>query len=345
MMGGLHDKVKNFWESGGSAALEDDEGLGGLDTGSSLGKALLGEVGAVGDFYFPVGLIGGCCPRVVGEEEDIVWNAAAEAADTERVHLVWQASGDKIWYLAVHSAEISSHPNTWCPFASLLPGLKDGSEPPTIYTFYSDETATMMTVAKDALYIHRGTSSVIRAKAERTSREMDNAPVIDLVPDRIEKLTPSPWYSLSLFEERARRILATLSVLLAIVFGGVAVLVWFAAAMSAVTAHADLTGIRQRADAKSTQFLQNVQALRSSQMREQIAAFSDVNDGLLGLNGYLEMYVVKDGRAIWRAVLPSNVTSERIKDLGAQTLDTNAQGTVIGNAPDALTLGTNEGRR
>jgi hypothetical protein len=219
-------------------------------------------------------------------------------------------------------------------------------EPPTIYTFYSDETATMMTVLKDNLYIHRGTSSVIRAKAERTSREMGNAPVIDLIPDRIEKLTPVPWFSISLFEERARRVLATISVLLAVAFGAVAVLIWFAAAMSTVTAHADLTDIRLRSETKSLQLLQNVQVLRASPMREQIAAFSDVNDGLLALNGYLEMYVVKGGRPVWRAILPSNVTSERIKDLGAQTLDTNAQGTVIGNVPEAKTLGLqNDGRR
>lgn len=348
MSGGLHDKVKDFWEGGvsrsqSSFGAEEEGNL--LDTSNSLSKALMGDVGALGDYYFPIGLIGGCCPRISGEEEDIVWNAAAEAADTERVHVVWQASGDKIWYLAVHSAEIASRPNTWCPFASLLPGLKDGVEPPTVYTFYSDETATMMTVMKDALYIHRGTSSVIRAKAERTSREFSNAPVIDLIPDRIEKLTPVPWYSVSLFEERARRILATISVILAVAFGAVALLIWFAAAMSTVTAHADLSDIRARSETKSLQLMQSVQSLRSSPLREQIAAFTDVNDGLLSLNGYLEMYVIKGGKAVWRAILPSNVTSERIKDLGAQTLDTNAQGTIIGNVPEAKTLGQAEGRR
>lgn len=339
MTGGLQDKIKSFWQSGTTGEAEGEDGA------SSIGKALMGDVGALGDFYFPIGLIGGCCPRVAGEEEDIVWNAAAEAADTERVHIVWQASGDKIWYLAVPSGEIASKPNTWCPFASLLPGMPDALEPPTLYTFYSDETATMMTVLRDGLYIHRGTSSVLRAKAERTSRELGGAPVIDLVPDRIEKLTPVPWYSVSLFEERARRILATLSLLLAILFGGVAVLVWFAAAMSAVTTRVDLEEIRQRSEVKSLQFLQSVQSLRASPLREQIAAFTDVNDGLLGLNGYLEMYTIKDGKPIWRAILPANVTSERIKDLGGQTLDATVQGTVIGNVPEAKTLGMNEGRR
>lgn len=167
---------------------------------SSMAKALLGGIGALEDYYFPADLIGGCCPRVVGEEQEIVWNAAAEAADTERVHIVWQAVGDKIWYLAVQSIEQSSHPNTWCPFASLLPGLKDAAKPPIVYTFYSDEMATMMTVLPDGLQIHRGTSSVVRAKAERVARENHDAPIVDLVPDRIADLTPFPWYSLSLLK-------------------------------------------------------------------------------------------------------------------------------------------------
>ena len=165
----------------------------------------------LGDFYFPSELIGGCCPRVVGKEEEIVWNAAAEACDSERVHVVWHAIDNRIWYVAVRSAELASHPDTWCPFSSLLPGMKDAQAAPVCYTYYSDEAATMMTVTPDGLQIHRGMSSVVRAKAERSARELGDAPVIELVPERILKLSPAPWYSISLFEDRARRILATVA--------------------------------------------------------------------------------------------------------------------------------------
>jgi len=313
----------------------------GIDTSSSLARALIGPVSPLGDYYLPPDLFGGCCPRVPGEEEGVVWNAAAESADTERVHVVWQAKGEKIWYLAVRSSELSSHPGTWCPFASLLPGMKDAIDPPVIYTYFSDESATMMTVLSDGLQVHRGTSSVIRAKAERAARELDGAPVIELIPDRIAKLVPVPWYSLSLFEERARRILATFSIFGAVIFGALAIMIWLAAAMSTVSAHADLNEIRERTEIKSLQLLKAVQEQRASPMREQLARFADVNDGLLGLNGYLEIYVIQDNVPSWRAVLPSNVTSDRIKDLGGQTLDATDQGVVIGNSKDSLSLGKN----
>ena len=316
-----------------------DGSQGLFDSSNSLSRALIGSVATLGDYYFPVDLIGGCCPRVVGDEQDIVWNAAAEASDTERVHVIWNAQNDKIWYLAVRSSDMSSHQNTWCPFASLLPGMKDASEPPTIYTYYSDESATMMTVLVDGLQIHRGTSSVVRAKAERVSRELNNAPIVELVPDRIERLTPIPWFSLSLFEERSRRVLATLGVLSSIVFAAVAILIWFVAAMSTVSSHADLKEIQERSQQKSLAILKTAQEQRASPMREQLAKFADVNDGLLALNGYLEIYQITNNKPAWRAVLPANVTSDRINELGGQTLDNNAVGVVVGNTRDALSLG------
>jgi len=316
---------------------EPDVGI--FESSNSLARSLIGSVATVGDYHFPVDLIGGCCPRVMGEEQDVVWNAAAEASDSERVHVIWSAQKDRIWYLAVRSSDMSSYQNTWCPFASLLPGMKDAGDPPTVYTYFSDEAATMMTVLVDGLQIHRGTSSVVRAKAERVSRELNNAPIIELVPDRVAVLTPVPWFSLSLFEDRARRILAAFAVASAIVFAGVAILIWFVAAMATVSAHADIKEIQARSERKSLEILKKAQEQRTSPMREQLAKFADVNDGLLSLDGYLEMYQITGAKATWRAVLPQNVTSDRINELGGKTLDNSAQGVIVGNSNDALNLG------
>ncbi|MDD5586033.1 MAG: hypothetical protein PHY92_03625 [Alphaproteobacteria bacterium] len=313
---------------------ESDAGVIGSYT-----QALFGPIGGLGEFYFPSELIGGCCPRVAGSEQDIVWNAAAEAADTERLHLAWQAKGDKIWYLAVRSAEMSSHPHTWCPFASLLPGMKDALMPPVCYTYYSDEAATMMTITVDGLQVHRGMSSVVRAKAERTARALGDAPVIELVPDRIEKLSPTPWYSQSLFEERARRILAAAAVAGAIVFAGLAVIIWFFAAMAMVSARVDKDEIQKRAEGKSLQLVRDVQALRSSPMREQLSKFAELNDGLLALDAFLDVYQIKSGKTLWRAIVPPSITSDRIIALGGKTLDNSDEGVIIGNATESLNLG------
>ena len=301
------------------------------DNSNSIAKALAGTVGSMGEFYFPPDVIAGCCPRVVGQEENIVWNAAAETCDTERVHIVWQSSETKIWYLAVRSSAVASHTGSWCPFASLLPGMKNASPPPVCYTYYSDETATMMAVSADSLQIFRGTALVVRAKAERTARDMDNAPIIELVPDKIMGLTPVPWYSVSLFEDRARRILAALSVVVALTFAGFSFLIWLSASMSLITAKHDLTETLDRTKSKTMELMRTVERLRTSKMREQLSGFADLNDGLLSINGFLEVYEITGNKARWRAIIPSNVTADRITELGGKNIEVTPEGVAIGN--------------
>jgi hypothetical protein len=330
-----------FKRSAGRFGVDVDKLLSGSQSGgdrpsgenmNSLSRALIGTPGTLGDFYFPSELIGGCCPHIPGEEEEIVWNAAAESCDSERIHVAWQVSGSHIWYLAIRSSELGSHPGSWCPFSSLLPGMKDATPSPVCYTYYSDEAATMMTVAPDGLQIYRGMSSVVRAKAERTSRELNNAPIIELNPDQILKLTPVPWYSMSLFEDRARRIFAAVAVATAIGVTALAFVIWLLTTMVIITNRASLDEARARTAAKTMDLMRQVGDLRTSPMREQLAHFADTNDGLLAINGFLDVYEIKDGKTRWHATVPPNVTADRINELGGKTIDTTPDGVGIGNA-------------
>lgn len=307
-----------------------DDGASG-DNSSSILRAMGGPVGYIGESYFPAELIGGTCPRVPGEEEEIVWNAAAEACDTERVHVVWQCLDNRIWYLAVRSADLASHPNSWCPLTAFLPGTKGVAEPPVCYTYFGEEVAILMAVSTDGLQLFRGTAPVVRAKAERMSREMGQAPVVNLDLDRIEQLTPIPWYSLSLFEDRARRVLATLSVLAAVAICALSFMVWFLASMSQMAARHDLEAAQQRTQEKSMALMTMAEGARSSPLRDQVTRFLNVNDGLLALNGVMQVYEVKDGKARWRAIVPPSATADRITALGGKNLETTDRGVAIGN--------------
>ena len=288
----------------------------------------------LGEYYFPPDMIGGTCPRIAGEEEELVWNAAAEACDTERVHVVWQSVDSRVWYLATRSSELASHPNTWCPFASVLPGMKDAAPPPACYTHYADESASMMLVTSESLQIYRGTSLVVRAKAERSAREIGDAPIIELVPDKILQLTPIPWYSLSLFEDRARRILAAVSVFAALGMAVLSFVIWLLASMSLISAKHDLSAIMARTQDKTMELMQMSEKLRASPMREQLSKFSELNDSLITLDGFLEVYEIKDGKTRWRAIVPANVTADRINELGGKNIETTTEGVAIGNAAE-----------
>lgn len=330
---GLAKSLNGAPEASEASALEKK----GADTAfsessTSYMRSLVGPVTDIGDFYFPPDIIGGVCPRVAGEEEAIVWNAAVEACDSERVHVVWQSIGNRIWFLAVKSADLASNPNAWCPLAALLPTTKDMANAPCCYAYYGEEFAVMMVVAPEELRIFRGTGSVIKAKAERVEREYGgkmNAVTIDLF--RIGQMTPVPWYSVSLFEDRARRILAAVSVFVSLGIVGFSFLVWLLASMAAVSARHDLAETQERTQTKTLQLMKMAENMRSSPLRERIEKFLGVNEGLLAINGLLNIYSIKDQVIRWKALVPPSVTADRISALGAKNMETTDKGVLIGN--------------
>jgi len=293
-------------------------------------SGFFGGAAALEEYYFPGELTGGVCPRIVGQEREIAWNAAAEACDTERVHLVWSVSDDKVWYLAARSSEFAAHPHTWCPFTSLLPGMSDAQPAPVCYAYYSDEAAIMLTVTEDSLQVHRGTTAVVRAKVERTLRDLGGGSVVTLDSNVIMKLMPVAWYSISLFEDRLRRILTMM-----VVFGGlscalIAFTVWLVASLVILQHHRQLDDVQERTVQKTTALMETVDKLRASTLREQMARFAELNEGLVQVGGWMKFYQIKGDKVRWRALVPPSVTGEKIRELNGKLLSSNETGTVIG---------------
>lgn len=279
--------------------------------------------------YFPQELIGGVCPWVPGQEDDIVWRAAAAACGAERIHAVWQVYKDKIFYLAIKSEEMSSHYNSWCPFSALLPGMTDAVPAPVCYTYYSNGSAAMMIITPDNLQIYRGITLIARAKAERASRELNNAPIIELTPDRISHLMPSPWYSVSLFEDRSRRILAAVSVISALAFAGLAFLIWLYASYSFISSRVTIASHQDHLEGNVSKFSQTIDIMRSNPLHQQLADFVRVNDGLLSLDGLMLTYEIKNGEPYWRASVNSSLSPDILKSLDAVNIESAPNGKII----------------
>jgi hypothetical protein len=297
-------------------------------------SGFFGGAAALEDYYFPAELTGGVCPRIVGQERDIAWHAAAEACDTERVHLIWQATPDKVWYLAARSSDFASHAHTWCPFTSLLPGMPDAQPTPVCYTYYSDEAAVMMTVTADTLQIHRGTTAVVRAKAERMVRDLSGAREVPLDPSVIIGLKPVAWQSIALFEDRVRRVLVALVVASGLVLAVLAFCVWLFAALGIMNQNRQLTDIQERTAQKTLALMDTVEQSRVSTLRAQVARFADLNEGLVEVGGWMKFYQIRSGAVRWRALVPPSVTGDKIKEFGAKLLVTNERGIIIGTDND-----------
>jgi hypothetical protein len=247
------------------------------------------------------------------------------------VHIVWQSAGNCIWYLAIKSEDLASNTNSWCPLATLLPSANDLANLPVCYTYFGEDQAVLMSVTAEELRIFRGTVSVIRAKAERISREYGNKVAVNIDPFRISQMTPIPWYSASLFEDRARRILAALNVFMALSIVGLSFLVWLVANMAMVSSRYDLSAAAERSKNKTMKLLNDAERLRSSPLRERLEKFLEVNDGLLSLNGFLTVYEIKDNVARWKATVPPSATADRISALGGKSIDSTDKGVSIGN--------------
>jgi len=300
---------------------------------SSVMRSVFGSVSDLGEFYFPTDIVGGICPHVKGKEEEIVWNAAAEACDSERIHIVWSVAGEKIWYLATASSDLAKKPNSWCPFATLLPTEHTIKELPVCYTYYSEDLAIMMVVGIDELNIFRGSSAIVKAKAERVSQEYNHeVRIINIDPYKISKMRPVPWHSVTLFEERERRVLAGVSIAVGIIVTAVSVLFWLLANVLMVTVHRDYADISARNEQKMLQFIQLADQTRTSPLKEQIVSFLAVNDTLLALNGQLVVYEINNSIARWKAVVPATVTAEKITAMGGRFIAASEDGSIIGNA-------------
>ena len=104
--------------------------------------------------------------------------------------------------------------------------------------------------------------------------------------------------------------------------------------MSLIASKHDLSDIMARTQDKTMDLMRLSEKLRASPMRDQLAKFSELNDSLITLDGLLEVYEIKDGKPRWRALVPPNVTADRINELGGKNIETTPEGVAIGNAAE-----------
>jgi hypothetical protein len=116
----------------------------------------------------------------------------------------------------------------------------------------------------------------------------------------------------------------------------IAMIVWFFASMSQLTYRASLDDVQTRTQQAVTQLQQAAMVLRTSEMREQIAAFNRLNESLVGVQGWLKLYSLQGSVLKWWAIVPENLTSNVIQELGAQTIGTNEEGLIIANGKDSV---------
>jgi uncharacterized protein YheU (UPF0270 family) len=111
--------------------------------------------------------------------------------------------------------------------------------------------------------------------------------------------------------------------------------IWFLASVTQIAYYAELKSLEERTKTASMQLQQSALVLRTSEMREQIAAFNRLNEGLINLQGWLKLYLLQTGKVKWWAVVPASLTAQPIQEMGAQTMETIPEGLVIANGRES----------
>lgn len=302
---------------------------GVADKNSELSNALSARGIGPSEIYFPPEMIAGCCPYVEKREQDMAWQAAAEALDSERLHFVHTVHDGMVWFLAVKSSELASHSQSWCPFAALLPGQPTAQPIPALYIFEEDGVAMLMTAAFAELHVHRGATTIIRAKADRLARDLGGAPIINLLPEQIDQLQVTPWQSMSLLEDRARRFLASAGVLTGLAVAVLAFVIWLLTTFASLAVSHNLKSAQAQSESAVQDLMKQAMQLRVSPLRGQLARFSELNEELINMGGWLKSYSINGSKVQWKAVLPPSITADRVTALGARTQEVTPDGIVV----------------
>lgn len=252
--------------------------------------------------YMPSELVGGSIPAIVGLEDESVWNAAAQACGTERVHYCYTLSEGRCWYLATPSSSLASNPDSWCPLATALPGNSEFIDKQTVYIYEQEGTAGALRWDNETgrLQVFIGASRTILPRLQ----SMD-ANFISLNP---ETATPFMWKNRALHQEKLSRILTRALLVSGLGVTLAALLFWAGSYLMASIVSPRLDDARKL----STQAANDLMIAAANAMQNNtslhLARLQELLDTLTDFGGVLLRYEIKpDGRLEWEALIPAAV--------------------------------------
>lgn len=291
--------------SKGSAGADTQPATQQLRPKPGLADVIAGEAaGFKTDFYpyLPSELIGGSIPQVVGMEEEAVWNAAAQACGTERVHFCYSIDGGRCWYLAIPSTALASNPDSWCPLAAALPGNSEFWDRQTVY-----------------LYEQEGVASALRWDPETGRMQVFIGAARTLLP-RIQSMDANfvtinpdvaaivPWKNRALNTEKLARatartlLLSGLSVCFICFFILVLQYGW------TILVRRDLETVQAASEKASNDLMVNAYNALQSDTIKHMVKVQQLLDTLRTIEGTLVKYEVHGGKASWEALVPKSFT-------------------------------------
>ncbi|MGB4057358.1 MAG: hypothetical protein WBK77_04675 [Alphaproteobacteria bacterium] len=268
----------------------------------------------VGELYpfLPQELIGGVVPHVPGTEEEAVWNAAAQACSTEKVHFCYSVHEGKVWYLACPSSSMASNPNSWCPLAAALPGRSEYWDKETVYLYEQEGIASALRWDPETgrMQVFLGAARTILPRVQ----SMD-ANFVTINPEVAEVV---PWRNKMLKTEKLSRATARMLLFSGMIVALIVTFVLIANYISINMIERNLSKVHTDTENASNDLMLKAHSAMQSDTIKHMVRVQELLDGLAAKDGTLVRYEVKGGKVEWEALLPPAFAAEFGQPLGIE---------------------------
>lgn len=248
--------------------------------------------------YLPQELVGGSIPHIPGTEDEAVWNAAAQACGTEKVHYCYSVEEDRVWYLACPSATLSSNPDSWCPLAAALPGNSEYWDRETVYLYEQEGIASALRWDPETarMQVFLGASRTILPRIQ----SMD-ANFVTINPDVADVV---PWRNRTLKTEKLSRATVRMLVFSGLLVCLMAALILVFNYISINTIERNLERVKLETDNAAMSLMLNASNVMQSDTIKHMVRIQELLDSLAKVDGTLVRYEVNKGKVEWEALVP-----------------------------------------
>ena len=248
--------------------------------------------------YLPQELVGGVIPHVSGVEEEAVWNAAAQACGTEKVHYAYSVDEGRIWYLACPSATMASNPDSWCPLVAALPGNSEYWDRETVYLYEQEGLASALRWDPDTgrMQVFLGASRTILPRVQ----SMD-ANFVTINPEVAEV---APWKNRNLRTEKLSRATVRMLVFTGMAVSLIAGIILAFSYFSVNMIQRDLAKVKSDTDRASEELMLKAYNAMQSDTIKHMVRVQEILDGLARLDSTLVKYDIQGNTVKWEALVP-----------------------------------------
>lgn len=262
--------------------------------------------------YLPQEMVGGSVPHIPGSEEEAVWNAAAQACGTEKVHYCYSVDEGRIYYLACPSSMIASNPDSWCPLAAALPGNSEYWDRETVYLYEQEGVASALRWDPETgrMQVFLGASRTILPRIQ--SMDANFVTVNPLVADMV------PWRNRNLKTEKLSRATARMLVYsgLMVNLAAVSILVFNYVAIN--LKERNLALVQSETSRASNDLMLNAYNAMQSDTIRHMVRIQEILDQLAKVDGTLVKYDVKGNDVVVEALVPQAFANDFGKSLGLE---------------------------